>query len=814
MGDEPIPGPMHGLPLRRLTACVRRGDRGLLPCSAGFGSLLVLWLAACLSIPADATQGVYVVPPPPASVFASHSVGPITRISDVRALSTERAAKALPVRLDAVVTFYQAAENMLYVQDDTGALYVRGLRPFNIHAGSRVIVIGVTAPSYRNVVWSSDVQAIGEAPLPTPRPASFSDLINGTIDCEYVSVKGLVRSSTVERQSGTPFLLLDLLVDGGPVSLHVLNFGSFDPDSLLDSEISFSAASGKIFDGKFGVVGVKLYMEDVSGIHVLSQSRVKPQDLPLSPFSGVYQKYVANNQGLRLRVRGAVTLYDPGELLVLDHDGQSLLVHTHQDEPVAIGQVVDVSGFADYNDYSPSLSNARFTATAESAHVTPQPITYAQAMTGQHSLNLVSLTGTLIAVVNEEQQETVILESGGHLFSAEYLSPQHLNSLELGSTLRVTGVCLVESYGPYHSPRSFTIRLPSPDAVTVLALPSWMTVKRLAVIAGLLLSVVIASLLWAEMLRRRVASQTEVMRLSSEEDAAWERRTVYLEKERSKVLEAINSSQPLAAVLELIASFIDKQIWGVTCSFRLTAPPAATEDSASLQLSAAADTPEAHVNRRSIQLQDGTTAAQMLLLTDGKWRSSAHIEEVLDIGCRLAALAIENRLLHEQLVRRSEYDQLTDVPNRFLIEGRLEHALEEARASGAHLAVIYVDLDEFKQVNDLYGHRVGDLYLQQTAQRLSAQLRDRDLIARIGGDEFLAIVHDISGRDEAEGVGRRLASSFAHPFTVEDIKIHGAASIGIAMFPEDGVDSEGLKRSADHAMYELKRQSKLISAVS
>lgn len=373
-----------------------------------------------------------------------------------------------------------------------------------------------------------------------------------------------------------------------------------------------------------------------------------------------------------------------------------------------------------------------------------------------------------------------------------------------------------------------TNSLRSPAYIAVVTLPSWITVRKLSLIAVLLLGLVVASLVWVEMLRRRVSAQTEAIRRRADEDAAWERRSVYLEKERSAVLEAINSTQPLTAVLALIAAFIGKQIQGVTCSFHLFPstsspdlnPGSSTDGSLPVGPSTASSTtqnapteavPERYTSSRSIRTREGYVTAEMVLVTEGKWRSNAHTEEVLDIGSRLAALAIENRMLYAQLVRRSEYDQLTDVPNRFLIEQRLEGALAEARLSGGQVAVVYVDLDGFKQVNDLYGHRVGDLYLAQTAQRLAAQLRDRDLIARIGGDEFLAIVHDISGREEAEGVARRLATCFTHPFAVEEHKLHGSASIGIAVFPDDGLDAEQLKRAADHAMYAVKRGNKVTS---
>jgi diguanylate cyclase (GGDEF)-like protein len=779
--------------------------------------------AAAISLPAFADPvsaiSAAATSQPPASPSSGST--PLTTIGAVKALPPARAAQAIPVRLDAVVTYYQPAESMLYVQDATGAIYVHTLGIADIHVGSRVVVSGVTAASYRNTVMSADVRSIGEAPLPVPKHASFDDLIGGVMDCDYVEIKGTVLSSTIQRQVGTPFLLLEMLVDGGPVLVHVLNFAGFDPNTFLGAEVSVAGPLGKTFDGKFESVGTKLNVEDASSIQILSRSAVSPMDLPISPFGSVEQSYSATSPGRRIHVRGTVTLYNPGEVLVLDQHGKTLLVHTRQDDPLLVGQVVDVVGFPDYHDYAPSLSYGEFAVTPLWVPVGPKPITYDEAMTGKYSFNVVSLTGVLVAEVHEDKEDTLVLKSGDHIFSATLRSlggTLPMPALKVGGTLRVTGICMINAAGPYNSPVDFDLALRSPVDVVVLSQPSWMTVERLSLIASILIAIVVAALLWADMLRRRVAAQTEVIRRTALEDAAWERRSVYLEKERGLVLEAINSAKPLDSVLELIAAFIGKQIWGITCSFRLPSTEQENGEGAesfddhefSTEYAHDAETGEGKSTQvRAIESKDGTKVALMTLVTNGQWHSSAHIEEVLDIGGRLAALAIENRTLNEKLVHRSEYDQLTDVPNRFAIEGRLDEAIAEATESGANLAVIYVDLDEFKQINDLYGHRIGDLYLRQAAQRLSAQLRDRDLIARIGGDEFLAIVHDISGREEAEQIAGRLAGCFRHPFSIEDLQIRGAASIGIGFFPEDGQDGEELKRSADHAMYTAKRKMKL-----
>jgi len=180
--------------------------------------------------------------------------------------------------------------------------------------------------------------------------------------------------------------------------------------------------------------------------------------------------------------------------------------------------------------------------------------------------------------------------------------------------------------------------------------------------------------------------------------------------------------------------------------------------------------------------------------------------EVLDIGASLAALAIDNRRLYDGLIHRSQYDQLTLVPNRFLLGARIDEAIRNARLHGRQLALIYIDLDRFKEVNDRYGHRVGDVYLQHVARRLSEKLRGHDTLARVGGDEFIALISVVRDRVEAEEIAYRLGHCFDLPFGIDEHSIFGSASIGLSIYPEDGKSEEELKRVADNAMYADKQR--------
>ena len=165
---------------------------------------------------------------------------------------------------------------------------------------------------------------------------------------------------------------------------------------------------------------------------------------------------------------------------------------------------------------------------------------------------------------------------------------------------------------------------------------------------------------------------------------------------------------------------------------------------------------------------------------------------------------MNQRLLYDELNYRSTHDQLTNLPNRRLADARLEQALAAAR-TGGRVGVVYIDVDRFKEVNDRYGHKTGDLFLQQIAARLRGAIRASDLLARIGGDEFLLIVPALGSPEDGAAYEARLLLCFGDDFSLDGVRISGSASFGLAMYPDDGTTPEELKRHADAAMYAAKQ---------
>ena len=175
------------------------------------------------------------------------------------------------------------------------------------------------------------------------------------------------------------------------------------------------------------------------------------------------------------------------------------------------------------------------------------------------------------------------------------------------------------------------------------------------------------------------------------------------------------------------------------------------------------------------------------------------------IGFRgIARDVTERRQVEEKIRQMAYHDSLTGLPNRKLFSDRLGIALVQARRNQKKIGIAMLDLDNFKGVNDTFGHEVGDLLLKAMAERLSAALRKGDTIARFGGDEFVLILPDLKGIEDAIRVVQKIVDGFCKPFLVDTHQLVVTMSIGIAAYPNDGTDEVMLLKKADSAMYQAK----------
>lgn len=193
---------------------------------------------------------------------------------------------------------------------------------------------------------------------------------------------------------------------------------------------------------------------------------------------------------------------------------------------------------------------------------------------------------------------------------------------------------------------------------------------------------------------------------------------------------------------------------------------------------------------------------------DLELRVQARTAELAETNQRLQAEIAERQLAEDRVRHLANHDALTGLPNRRLLEDRLDQAMVAARRNTEQLAVQFIDLDRFKAVNDTLGHRIGDLLLQAVGNRLRDVLREIDTVSRVGGDEFVVVLTGVQTGQAAIDTAQKILDALAQPYPIEKHVLTVTPSIGIALFPHDGADVETLISRADIAMYHAKQMGR------
>lgn len=728
---------------------------------------------------------------------------PLTSLRSIHVLSNAQASHHLPVSFEATVIYYRSYEQTLVVQDGDVAIYVRPKEPANIAAGDRVRIDGNTHESFRPYVSATRISLLSHGTMPRPVPATFDQLIRAEFDCRLVTVQAKVQSIDLVPSSDIPGISLKLRSDGGTIDAVI---DSADIDAVksdLDAEVEFTGAVSGHFDGKMQMTGVVLHASSLSAIKVVKPAANDPWSLPLTRMDEILSSYHVNNMTKRIRVQGIITYNQPGSVVVLQNGSKSLWIMTQSSSPLRIGDQADAIGFPGLHDGFLSLTGGEIEDKQIFSPVEPRPVTYSELNTSHYLFDLVETEAMVVAENRGAAQDEYVLDSDGHLFSAIYKHPQAkslnptplppMKQIALGSRVRVSGVCLMGASNPFDAQVPFDILMRTADDITSIGAPPALNVGNLVRIVGMLLAIVLVVGAWGWTLRAKVRRQTTIMTAHAETVAKQERHNAQLEAKRSRILEDINTSRPLPELIDAITEMV---------AFSLNCPFSWCETADGGRLGNA---PANHNGLRilhcEIPARAGGSLGTMFAATEAGEPVSHDESSSLEAGVRLATLAIETRKLYKDLVYRSEFDLLTDMYNRFSLERYLDEQIDRAKAEGSIFGLVYVDLDEFKQVNDFYGHHVGDLYLQEVSVRMKRQLRTGDMLARLGGDEFAALVPVVRSRVAMEEIAQRLERCFDAPFAVEGYVLRGGASVGIALYPEDGATPDSLLSAADAAMY-------------
>jgi len=308
-----------------------------------------------------------------------------------------------------------------------------------------------------------------------------------------------------------------------------------------------------------------------------------------------------------------------------------------------------------------------------------------------------------------------------------------------------------------------------------------------------------------------------------------QRRSEQLERERARILDMAGRNEPLLMILQALVSVTQEQLPGSIACFSVIQDGRLREvvgPALPKQYLETAYTPGAAVRRigsaahRREALVHGLKDCWSQEVLSNKGNQIGRVDiyvnkrpgeaqlAFLEGVAKLASVVIQHREMYEQLAFQATRDPLTNLPNRRLFQDRLEQAIMRAQRYQEKVAVLLIDLDRFKQTNDLLGHRVGDELLCEVAKRVAGCMRRSDTLCRMGGDEFTVLLSPVESVEGAELVLRRIADVLRVPFTVLDHKITVSASIGLSVYPDHSQDSATLLRNADLAMYHAKERCK------
>ncbi len=460
----------------------------------------------------------------------------LTSIGKIHALTREQAQRGYPVHIRGVVTYFHLAKGKpdpynstelssdMFVQDSSGANWVDlGTNRTLARAGELVELDGVTtqtdfAPDITRPKW----RVIGYAPLPAPKHAEYGAMASSHDDSRLVEAEGIIRAANVAKGD----LRLEMAMYGGSVVAWIPNFSSPVPASLVDSRVILRGVCGAEFNHKDQLRGVRLYVQDISGIKVTEPGAADPFSVPLQSVSSLLRFAVGRGAGHRVRIPGIVTLQRFGRSTFLKDVDGSLRADSDEPFPLLPGQQVEAVGFPVLGEFGPVLQKTKFRVVGFSGSPGGTKSTGEQLLQSSADSELVEIDAQLLDRTLTSTEQILIAKSGAVVFQAQLQDPAAvpvLAGIAPGSRVRLTGVCLTRSdFGS--QARDLRLLLRSAHDVIVLSRPPWWTLQHAMAVFGAIGLAFIAAATWLAILRRKVQAQTQIIKFRLESESLLEQR--------------------------------------------------------------------------------------------------------------------------------------------------------------------------------------------------------------------------------------------------------------------------------------------------
>jgi diguanylate cyclase (GGDEF)-like protein/PAS domain S-box-containing protein len=732
----------------------------------------------------------------------------LRKVSEVYALSKAEAARAYPIELEGVVTYSDPEWGVLFLQNQTGPTFI------DIHgtstrypSGTRIRVEAVTGTNADGpTVAHPKIFVLGRGTVPQPEKRSLAEFDGGTEESDIVDTEGILRPCERDYQR-VCFRICD---EKKSAWLIVPQPDSPAAQSLIGAIVRVRAVLGRHVDDAQKRLGAQLFVNSLDDIQVEVPPAPVSFSSPPTPIHELRASQADERFPGLIHLHGTVTWQSPGLFFIQDSSGMAF-VGTRKDVAVHTGSTVDALGFLSHGPFGLELADSVVNSSATQSNVAaiaPLELTAPELIKSSLNGRRVHLQARLISQSANATEFVYHLESGGQRFSAVLVrsdSARETVVLAPGSRLELTGVALTQGGTP-EWPESLLILIDSPADMVVRGGFAWLTFRNGLLIFGGIAFCVIAPLVWGTMLRRTVRRQTGIIRSRLQSEMRLEtkfRRLV----ERN--LAAVFSWRPDGTIVECNLAFakmlgvesreglIGRSYW----DFQLD--PAHRQ-----QLSGALQKGPLSNSEASLRRNDGATLHLLKNITPVETAEGMVYETTAIDVTQLRENQAELQRAKDKAVYDSLNDPLTGLPNRRLLLDRLSFLLAKARRDGGMIALLYIDLDGFKLVNDSLGHPIGDAVLVEIAKGLRSRVRQSDVLARLGGDEFMVILDGLHTREGAARVADSLLEAISNRLHIKGHELTLGASIGISIYPEDSNDAEELIKQADSAMYTAKRDGR------
>ena len=719
----------------------------------------------------------------------------LTSVNEVRHFQPGASAVPIAVHLQAVVTYYDSVAPNLFVQDDSGGVWVdlRGMKTAPPQVGQLLDLTGEMGAGFSPNVAKPQWKVLGTSPMPRPTVLNYEQAATGSFDSQWSQMEGVVRSFVQQAEGSV--LVIDVATPAGTFKVRVPDYHAPFPMQLVDAKVRFNGVCGTAFNARNQLVAIHMMMPSLANATVIQAAQADPFAVPVMPIDQLGRFSAESGEVHRVKVRGVVTSRFPGRGLFLINATGGVYAETQDGSPVKAGDEVEVIGFPGKGDYSPVLRSAGIHPIGQHQTIVPAKIEGKTALKGGYDARLVTMSATVQAVNLLSRSASLSLESDDHVrFDATFaVSPSAPTLPPKDSRVSLTGICSVKT-NENGDPGAFEIVLRNVDDIKVLSSPPWLTGRRAALILSAVCVLMAAGFGWVVILRKRVRNQTQLIKARLENEVVLERRYRRVFERNLTGLYIATAGGHIVDCNETCARILgytsrDALLEDCEGAERITAQFHKNLHGDSV------DGPNRIMNAEyTFQRPDGTwgwALANVKLVTDS---SVSHLEGgIVDITDRKAA--------EQQVQYLAYFDSLTGLPNRTLLKDRLNSALAAARRHEEKVAVLFLDLERFKIINDSLGHSIGDLLLKAVAQRLKLFAREEDTVARVGGDEFVIVLPALKSAADAAVAAERIGKEMDHEFVVQGHTFRVNCSIGISVFPEHGIDNEALIKNADAAMY-------------